>query len=101
MSEKLVRVYKKFYIDEIKAHLLVYEDLGGSCAACQKIDVFENLRKDAGLKDMVKGLMIESYLVEGTQDAKGGVYGRSITDACLGWEDSEKLILDIAEGVTA
>ena len=62
------------------------------------MDVLESLRKDAKLKDIVKGLMIESYLVEGTQDAKGGVYGKSITDACLGWEDSEKLILDIAEG---
>ncbi|MBI5415490.1 MAG: hypothetical protein HZA29_01610 [Candidatus Omnitrophica bacterium] len=39
MSEKLLRVYKKFYIDEIKAHLLIYGDLGGSCAACQKMDI--------------------------------------------------------------
>ena len=39
MSEKLVRVYKKFYIDEIKAHLLIYGDLGGSCGACQKMDI--------------------------------------------------------------
>lgn len=39
MNEKLVRVYKKFYIDEIKAHLLIYGDLGGSCAACQKMDI--------------------------------------------------------------
>ena len=63
------------------------------------MDVLASLRKDTKLKDMVKGLMIESYLVEGAQDASGGVYGKSITDACLGWEDSEKLILDIAEGV--
>ena len=39
MSEKFLRVYKKFYIDEIKAHLLVYGDLGGSCAVCQKMDI--------------------------------------------------------------
>ena len=63
------------------------------------MDVLSSLRKDAKLKDMVRGLMIESYLVEGAQDANGGVYGKSITDACLGWEDSEKLILDIAERV--
>ena len=46
----------------------------------------------------MKGLMIESYLVGGRQDIAGGpghVYGQSITDACLGWEESEKLILDI------
>ncbi len=60
------------------------------------MDVLESLRKDAGLKNMVKGLMIESYLAEGAQDAAGGVYGKSITDACLGWDDSEKLILEIA-----
>lgn len=62
-------------------------------------DVLSSLRKDAKLKDMVRGMMIESYLVEGAQDASGGVYGKSITDACLGWEDSEKLVLEIAEGV--
>ena len=47
------------------------------------------------LKTLVKGLMIESYLVSGRQDNLGGpghVYGQSITDACLGWEESEKLI---------
>ncbi len=50
------------------------------------------------LKKLVKGLMIESYLVEGRQDIVGGpghVYGQSITDPCLGWDDSEKLIFDI------
>ena len=61
------------------------------------MDVLNSLRKDVQLKEMVKGLMIESYLVEGAQDANGGVYGKSITDACLGWEDSEKLIFDIAD----
>ena len=50
------------------------------------------------LKKLVKGLMIESYLVGGRQDTVGGpkhVYGQSITDPCLGWEDSEKLIYDL------
>ncbi len=41
--------------------------------------------------------MIESYLLDGNQPSIGDVYGLSITDACLGWEKSEKLILDIAE----
>lgn len=49
------------------------------------------------LKKMIKGLMIESYLVEGRQDISDGVYGKSITDPCLGWEDTEKLIYYIAE----
>lgn len=50
------------------------------------------------LKKLVKGLMIESYLVSGRQDEVGGpdyVFGKSITDPCLGWEESEKLIYDV------
>ncbi|MBF0483710.1 MAG: 3-deoxy-7-phosphoheptulonate synthase [Candidatus Omnitrophica bacterium] len=49
------------------------------------------------LKDMVRGLMIESYLVEGAKPVGKNVYGQSITDPCLGWEDSEKLIYEVAE----
>ena len=41
--------------------------------------------------------MIESYLVDGAQLVGGGIYGKSITDACLGWEKTEKLILKLAE----
>jgi 3-deoxy-7-phosphoheptulonate synthase len=48
---------------------------------------------------MVKGVMIESYIVGGSQKISGHVYGKSITDPCLGWEDSEKLIYTIAESV--
>lgn len=51
------------------------------------------------LKDMVKGLMIESYIEEGCQTPDGKVYGKSITDPCLGWEDSEKLIYYIADNI--
>ena len=49
------------------------------------------------IREMVKGLMIESYLVEGRQDIGVGqhIYGKSITDPCLGWEDSEALIYEI------
>ena len=46
---------------------------------------------------LVKGVMIESYLVEGCQKIGEHIYGKSITDACLGWEDTEKLIYHIAE----
>ncbi len=48
---------------------------------------------------IVKGLMIESYLVDGSQKIGDGVYGKSITDPCLGWEKSEKLIYDIADAL--
>ena len=46
---------------------------------------------------MVKGLMIESYIEDGAQKAEEGVYGKSITDPCLGWEKTERLILDLAD----
>ena len=45
----------------------------------------------------MKGFMIESYLVDGNQKVGEGVYGKSITDACLGWEKSKELILEIAD----
>ena len=49
------------------------------------------------IRRLVKGVMIESYLEEGAQQIGDHIYGKSITDPCLGWEDSEKLIDTIAE----
>lgn len=49
------------------------------------------------IHSLVKGVMIESYLVEGNQKIGEHIYGKSITDACLGWEDTERLIYHIAE----
>ena len=49
------------------------------------------------MKKFVKGLMIESYLEDGSQKVEEGVYGKSITDPCLGWEKTERLVLDLAE----
>ncbi len=46
---------------------------------------------------LVKGLMIESYIVEGRQDIGQHIYGQSITDPCLGWEETERLLYDIAD----
>ncbi len=51
------------------------------------------------LKKLVKGVMIESYIVEGSQKIDEHIYGKSITDPCLGWEDTERLLYDIAERV--
>ncbi len=62
-------------------------------------EVMISRRYDKTLKRMIKGLMIESYLVEGSQKIGENIYGKSITDACLGWGDSEKLIYSIAESV--
>lgn len=60
-------------------------------------DVLHSMRSSEDIHGLVKGLMIESYLEDGAQKIGEGVYGRSITDPCLGWEKSEKLIYDLAE----
>ncbi len=60
-------------------------------------DVLHSCRLQPALKKLVKGLMIESYIEDGCQKVEEGVYGKSITDPCLGWEKTEKLILDMAD----
>jgi len=60
-------------------------------------EVLQSMDHCCDLKKMIKGFMIESYLLEGSQDPLGDEFGKSITDPCLGWEDSERLIFDIAE----
>ena len=60
-------------------------------------EVMHSRKLNADIHKLVKGVMIESYIEEGCQKVGGGVYGKSITDPCLGWEDSERLIYEIAE----
>ncbi len=60
-------------------------------------EVMHSRKLSPDIHKLVKGVMIESYLEEGCQKVGGGIYGKSITDPCLGWEDSERLIYDIAE----
>ena len=62
-------------------------------------EILHNRKYSSEIKELVKGVMIESYIVEGSQKigCANHVYGQSITDPCLGWEDSEQLIYDIAE----
>ena len=60
-------------------------------------EVMHSRKLSSDLHQLVKGVMIESYIEEGNQKVGGGVYGKSITDACLGWEASERLIYDLAE----
>jgi 3-deoxy-7-phosphoheptulonate synthase len=59
-------------------------------------DVVHSRNENADIKKLVKGLMIESYLEDGACKAEERVFGKSITDPCLGWEKTERLILDIA-----
>ena len=60
-------------------------------------EVMHSRKLSRDIRNLVKGVMIESYLEEGWQKVGGGIYGKSITDPCLGWEASERLIYDIAE----
>ena len=60
-------------------------------------EVLHSTRHNSDVRKLVKGLMIESYIEDGCQKADEGIYGKSITDPCLGWEKTEKLILEIAE----
>ena len=62
-------------------------------------EVLHSRRHNADISKMVKGLMIESYIEPGNQKIGQHIYGKSITDACLGWEASEKLLYDIAENL--
>ena len=60
-------------------------------------EVMHSRKLNPDIHRFVKGVMIESYIEEGSQKVGGGVYGKSITDPCLGWADSERLIYDIAD----
>ena len=59
-------------------------------------EVLNSRRHNNDIKNLVKGFMIESYIEDGCQKVDEGVYGKSITDPCLGWEKTEKLLMDIS-----
>ena len=60
-------------------------------------EVLHSRTLNPDIRNLVKGVMIESYIEEGCQKIGEGVYGKSITDPCLGWDDTERLLLEIAE----
>ena len=62
-------------------------------------DVLYSINHNNDIKKLVKGLMIESYIEDGAQKIGENIYGKSITDPCLGWEKTERLIYDIAESL--
>lgn len=64
-------------------------------------EILASKRKSEAIDKVVKGVMVESYLVEGNQsaEAKDKMYGKSITDGCIGWDETEKLIYKIAESI--
>ncbi|MBQ1901110.1 MAG: 3-deoxy-7-phosphoheptulonate synthase [Lachnospiraceae bacterium] len=71
----------KHYLEQIR----IAKDVMHSCSISKDVN------------SLVKGLMIESYIEDGKQQIEDGVYGKSITDPCLGWEKTERLVLDLAD----
>lgn len=60
-------------------------------------EVMESCKNNERINKIVKGFMVESYIEDGRQEINGGCYGKSITDGCLGWEKTERLIRETAE----
>ena len=62
-------------------------------------EVLHSRRHSDDIRNFVKGVMIESYIEPGNQKVGEHIYGKSITDPCLGWDDSERLLYEMAEGL--
>ena len=60
-------------------------------------EILHSMRHSNEVAKLVKGVMVESYIEDGNQAIGAGCYGKSITDPCLGWEKSERLLLEMAE----
>ena len=60
-------------------------------------DIMHSRRVSGEIRGLVKGLMTESYIEDGAQKIGEGIYGKSITDPCLGWDKTEQLLLELAE----
>ena len=60
-------------------------------------DIMHSRSVSSEIKGLVKGLMVESYIEDGCQKIGEGIYGKSITDPCLGWEKTEQLLLELAD----
>lgn len=100
--ETVMQVFRSYQKSDLKNPAVVIDANHSNSAKQYKQqiriveEVLQNRNYDADFKKIVKGFMIESFIEEGNQPTDC-VYGKSITDPCLGWEDTERLILDIAE----
>ncbi len=100
--EDLLRLSEEYYNENINNPAVIIDtnhaNSGKQYLEQARIckEVLHSTRHSNDIKKLVKGFMIESYLVDGCQSVDGKVYGQSITDPCLGIEKTEKLILDIA-----
>ena len=101
--EDLINVYREYSKKNLQNMAVIvdanhansgkkYDQQGRICK-----EVLHSCRHSDEIKSMVKGFMIESYIEDGTQKADENVYGKSITDPCLGWEKTERLIYELAD----
>lgn len=101
--EDLIRLYNAFQDKKIENMGLIVDanhaNSNKQCLEQVRIckEVLHSMRHSTDIKKLLKGFMIESYIEDGAQKIEDGIYGKSITDPCLGWEKSEKLIYDIAD----
>lgn len=101
--EDLIRLYQMYSEKNLK-NMAVIVDSNHSNSNKQYLEqiricneVLHSMRHSSEIKSFVKGFMIESYIEDGAQKNEEGIYGKSITDPCLGWEKSKELIYSIAD----
>lgn len=99
--ENLIKLHDAYYKQNVKNPAVIV-DCNHSNSNKQYLEqcriaenVFDSCRRNNAINKLVKGLMIESYLQDGTQLIGEGVYGKSITDPCLGWPKTAELILKL------
>ncbi len=103
--ENLMRLCDEYGSRELENPALIVDTSHANSAKCPTEqprivkEVLHSMRHNADIRRLVKGFMIESYIEDGAQEVGGHTYGQSITDPCLGWDKSERLILDIAESL--
>ncbi len=103
--EDLIRLYHDYSAKNLENMALII-DVNHSNSNKQYLEqiriskeVLHSMRHSHDIGRMVKGLMIESYIEDGYQKIGEGIYGKSITDPCLGWEKTERLVLDLADAL--
>ncbi|MFI3200127.1 MAG: 3-deoxy-7-phosphoheptulonate synthase [Eubacteriales bacterium] len=101
--EDLVRLLEMYHTMELQNHACIIDSNHSNSNKLYEEqpriikEVLHSRRFNPDIKSLVKGVMVESYLEGGAQKIGEGIFGKSITDPCLSWEASERLIYDIAE----
>ncbi len=101
--EDLIRLAENYASKDLKNPALIV-DTNHSNSGKQYLEqiriskeILHSMRHSEDIRKLVKGLMIESYIEDGSQKIGENIYGKSITDPCLGWEKTERLICDLAD----